>query len=468
MLRNHAKGLHRLLLYADFAFSAVVFLALVAQPAMRPAGLLDEAASVRLLILGLVACVAWPLSFEQLQLYVSQRRRSPWEILARLFLAGLIASLMLAATAFTLDAPVAPAFPFLCGLGQLAVLGVLRLVIFTSLRVLRRRGHNCRNLLIIGSGPRAARVWHVVERHPEWGLRVVGFVDDSEGQIAQHVPANLVRKMAETASILQELIVDEVIVACPRSMLAEIDSVVAVCGAAGVPVTLLMDLFEADLLPRQVTRFESLSALSFAPVHHNTFSLQVKRVIDVIGASLALVAAAPAIGIAALAIRCTSPGPLFFRQKRCGLNGRTFDMLKLRTMYVDAEERKQELVHLNEMDGPVFKIKNDPRITPVGCFLRRFSLDELPQFWNVLLGDMSLVGPRPPVPSEVNQYDIADRRRLSMRPGITCLWQVNGRNAIGFADWVKLDLQYIDTWSLSNDLRLLMKTLPAVIRGSGS
>jgi lipopolysaccharide/colanic/teichoic acid biosynthesis glycosyltransferase len=157
-----------------------------------------------------------------------------------------------------------------------------------------------------------------------------------------------------------------------------------------------------------------------------------------------------------------------FRQVRCGLYGRPFEMLKLRTMVQDAEARRAELLELNEMDGPVFKMKYDPRITPVGRLLRRFSIDELPQLWNVLRGDMSLVGPRPPIPSEVNCYATTDRRRLSMRPGITCLWQVSGRNDIGFDQWVKLDLAYIDSWSLGLDLRVLVKTIPAVFKGTGA
>jgi lipopolysaccharide/colanic/teichoic acid biosynthesis glycosyltransferase len=173
------------------------------------------------------------------------------------------------------------------------------------------------------------------------------------------------------------------------------------------------------------------------------------------------------MAIAALAVRATSPGPVLFRQVRCGLYGRRFAMLKFRTMHADAEQRKADLLELNEMDGPVFKLRDDPRVTPVGRVLRRWSLDELPQLWNVLWGDMSIVGPRPPVPEEVAQYAVFERRRLSMRPGLTCLWQVMGRNSIGFADWVKLDLRYIDRWSLASDLRILLQTIPAVLRGTG-
>jgi lipopolysaccharide/colanic/teichoic acid biosynthesis glycosyltransferase len=180
------------------------------------------------------------------------------------------------------------------------------------------------------------------------------------------------------------------------------------------------------------------------------------------------VLAAPVILATAIAIRLDSPGPVFFGQIRCGLNGRRFRCWKLRTMCVDAEQKRKELAHLNEMDGPVFKINHDPRVTRVGYVLRRFSLDELPQLWNVFTGDMSIVGPRPPVPHEVAQYVDSERRRISMRPGLTCLWQVNGRNNINFEEWVKLDLEYIDSWSLSSDFKIMLKTIPAVFRGTGA
>ena len=225
----------------------------------------------------------------------------------------------------------------------------------------------------------------------------------------------------------------------------------------------------ADYLPPpQVCRFGGAPALSFAPVHHSRLELAGKRLIDVVGASAALVALAPVMAVAAALIRATSPGPVIFRQRRCGLHGRQFSMYKLRTMVVDAEARKQELADLNECDGPVFKMRQDPRVTPVGRFLRRWSLDELPQFWNVLLGDMSLVGPRPPVPAEVALYRTSERRRLSMRPGITCLWQVNGRSEVGFADWVKLDVEYIENWSFALDFQILLKTIPAVLGRTGA
>jgi lipopolysaccharide/colanic/teichoic acid biosynthesis glycosyltransferase len=170
----------------------------------------------------------------------------------------------------------------------------------------------------------------------------------------------------------------------------------------------------------------------------------------------------------ALAIKLGSPGPIYFSQRRVGLNGRIFTMRKFRSMYQDAEHRLRELQGLNEVDGPVFKIKRDPRITPFGRWLRKFSLDELPQLWHVFAGDMSLVGPRPPLPHEVEQYERWQRRRLSMKPGLTCLWQVSGRNQIGFEEWMRLDLAYIDNWSLGLDFKILIRTVPAVVLARGA
>jgi len=334
--------------------------------------------------------------------------------------------------------------------------------------VLRRRECNTRNLLIIGTGPRAASVYEDIQRHPERGLRVIGFADDTDVPFDPSIPQGMVHKFIDTPDLLRENAIDEVIIACPRSLLVSIAPVVVYCTAAGIPVTMPTDLFGDYLPPPRVSRFGSTVTLSFAPVHHSRRMLLVKRGIDMVGAVIGLMLAAPLLVVAAVAIKLSSPGPVLFRQSRAGLRGRSFDMLKLRTMYRDAEERRWELLHLNEMDGPVFKIREDPRITLVGRLLRHYSVDELPQLWNVLTGDMSLVGPRPPIPAEVAHYTTAECRRLSMRPGLTCLWQISGRNSVGFAEWVKLDLEYIDGWSLVADFKILAKTVSVVLRGTGA
>jgi exopolysaccharide biosynthesis polyprenyl glycosylphosphotransferase len=208
-----------------------------------------------------------------------------------------------------------------------------------------------------------------------------------------------------------------------------------------------------------------LHFVTHAPHHHQ---MALKRLFDITASALALGVLSPLLlGVAAV-IKLTSRGPIFFKQKRVGLNGKHFHMLKFRSMVVNAEELKAKLAALNEQTGPVFKMKNDPRITRVGRFIRKYSIDELPQLINVLRGEMSVVGPRPPIPSEVEKYATWQRRRLSVRPGLTCIWQVSGRNQISFEDWMYLDMRYIDHWSLGTDLGLILKTVPVVLTGSGA
>jgi len=468
MLREHARGLNSLLLATDVLIGALVFAVLVSMPGMTLGAAGGGHPFVPLLLLGALASLIWPALFRQLGLYDSQRRLDLDQMILRLLAAGGIAVLTLSGVAFATDAPVARGFPIWCSGVQFAALGSIRLATYSVLRWLRRHGRNTRNVLIVGSGPRAGYVQDVLDRNPRWGLRIVGFIDDGVPDGGACVPESEVSKLPDMPDILRNEVVDEVIVACPRSMLASIVTVVDTCAAAGVPITLLSDLFGDYLPPPRVVRFGSLPALNFAPVHHNRAMLLVKRAIDLVGGACCLALAAPVLALAAIAIVLTSPGPVLFRQERCGLNGRRFMMMKLRTMYQDTDRQKNDLAHLNEMEGPVFKIRNDPRITPVGRLLRRFSIDELPQLWDVLIGQMSLVGPRPSLPHEVAEYQTFERRRLSMRPGLTCIWQVSGRNEIGFEDWVRLDLEYIDTWSLANDLRILVRTVPAVLRGTGA
>ena len=195
---------------------------------------------------------------------------------------------------------------------------------------------------------------------------------------------------------------------------------------------------------------------------------RLKRIFDIVVALLALILFSPIMLLAALLIRLTSPGPIIFRQVRVGKGGRYFWCYKFRSMCVDAEQKKQQLLHLNEAKGPVFKMKRDPRVTPVGAILRKLSIDELPQLINVLKGDMSIVGPRPPIPSEVEQYNEQARQRLAVLPGLTCLWQVSGRSNISFDRWVELDLAYIENMSFLTDLKILLQTIPAVLTGSGA
>jgi exopolysaccharide biosynthesis polyprenyl glycosylphosphotransferase len=324
-----------------------------------------------------------------------------------------------------------------------------------------------RFLLVVGSGPRAAALKRSIDANPGWGLQIAGYLDETDDPISDEISPSALHKLIDIREVLRETVVDEVVVAAPRSLLPQLPPVLAACAEAGTPVALLSDLFGDCAAPAEISSVGSLSTLRFSTGQHHP-ALFLKRALDFVAGSVLLVLSAPFVAAAALAIAATSRGPVFFRQTRCGLHGRRFDMLKLRTMAADAEAQLESLAHLNEMSGPVFKIRNDPRVTPVGAWLRRFSIDELPQLWNVVRGEMSLVGPRPPIPREVAQYSTAHQRRLAMRPGLTGAWQVGGRNRVNdFAEWVKLDLEYVDNWSLSRDLKILAKTLPTVMGGTG-
>ncbi|MCP4035875.1 MAG: sugar transferase [bacterium] len=468
LLRDDSSHFDPLYQLADFVVCAGVLLATLALPGILDKELMSGSASFRLIAFGLGSVLIWPITFQLLHLYAFQRRTGLWEIQRQLLALGASIAIAQCAMALVFAPPVGAGLPIVCALLQLAALSLLRVLVFRCSRWIRASDRYDRNVVIVGSGPRAAYVKEVIENNPVWGFHIIGFVDNDSPPGGASVPAEQIFKISDMNGLIVDQVIDEVIVACPRSMLANIIEAVDSCSAAGVPITLLSDLFGDFLPPPQTTRFGALPALSFAPVHHNGIKLAIKRGFDIVGASASLLVAGPAIAVSAVLIKLTSPGPIFFRQVRCGLNGRHFVMYKLRTMAVDAESRRFELNELNEMDGPVFKIAKDPRITRIGGFLRRYSIDELPQFWNVLVGDMSIVGPRPPVPVEVAEYQTFERRRLSMRPGITCLWQVSGRNAIGFDGWVRLDLEYIDTWSLSNDVSILLRTLPAVMSGDGA
>jgi exopolysaccharide biosynthesis polyprenyl glycosylphosphotransferase len=355
---------------------------------------------------------------------------------------------------------------------SLLVLLPSRLTLRFLLRQLRLRGHNLRHVVIVGTNERSQRYAAELRRRPELGYIIGGFVGEPGDQPPEARADRVVCSFERFPEYLRANVVDEVVVLAPvKSFYEEISRVVAACEEQGIVARVLSDLFETSL---GHLRVEEVPGISFPLVTVYTgrmrgWPMVVKRLIDILGALLLLVVASPVMGMAALAVRLGSGPGVLFAQERLGLSKRRFRMYKFRTMVPDAEARQKDLESLNEVSGPVFKIQNDPRITPVGRFLRRTSIDELPQLFNVLKGDMSLVGPRPlPVRDYERFNDDAHRRRFSVRPGITCLWQVYGRNDIPFERWMQLDMEYIDRWSLSLDILILAKTLPAVFRATGS
>jgi exopolysaccharide biosynthesis polyprenyl glycosylphosphotransferase len=325
-----------------------------------------------------------------------------------------------------------------------------------------------RNVIIVGAGAEALEARARILAHPEFALRVLGHVAVPGEAPAEEIASQVLGSMDDLKRLVEDLIVDDVLFAVPFSALLSAEPHVAWCEEVGVTVHLKVDFIRTLFSRTYPSELDGMPMLTMSTTPQDAVALLLKRTVDFVVSSVMLVGLSPLLALCALAVKTTSPGSVYFRQQRVGLNGRIFTLLKFRSMYRDAEERRKELERLNEASGPVFKMRRDPRITPVGRLLRRFSLDELPQLWNVFRGDMSLVGPRPPLPDEVRRYERWQRRRLSMKPGLTCLWQVAGRSNIGFDEWMKLDLAYIDNWSLKLDFVILLRTVPAVVLARGA
>jgi exopolysaccharide biosynthesis polyprenyl glycosylphosphotransferase len=308
----------------------------------------------------------------------------------------------------------------------------------------------------------------LVEAAAGYGLRLSGFLDAAPSveaiELRREYP---VRPLGELPELLRRHVIDEVLFAVPSEQLAELEETFLLCDEEGVRTRVAVDFFPHVRSEVYLDRLGAAPLLTFSGAPHDEVRLLLKRTIDIVLAAVSLAAVAPVMAVVAALVKITSPGPVLFRQVRCGLNGRRFTLYKFRSMVADAEARKADLAALNEREL-VFKIKNDPRLTWVGKWLRKFSIDEWPQLWNVLKGDMSLVGPRPAIPEEVEQYKRWQRRRLRMRPGLTCLWVVEGRDSVDFERWMELDMEYIDNWSLALDWKIMLRTIPQVVIGKGA
>lgn len=332
----------------------------------------------------------------------------------------------------------------------------------------RKRGKNRRKLLIVGWNSRTRQLLEMIERSPNWGLDVVGILTANDGpRDTGNYPA--LGGLNRLADVLHERLVQEVIITLSTKDFAGLRAMLDTCEREGVQTRIISDFFGS--IAKHI-QGEVVGGLPIITIRHTSdYELQLfcKRAMDILGSAILLSLLAPLFLALALAIKLTSRGPVFYAQDRVGLGGKAFRFYKFRSMTEDAERRKAMLLDHNEMDGAVFKMKNDPRVTGIGRLLRRFSMDELPQLWHVLKGEMSLVGPRPPMAEELPNFESWQRRKLSMKPGLTCIWQVEGRNRISdFDEWVRMDLTYIDNWSLWLDLKLLLRTIPVIITGKGA
>ncbi|MGL5019293.1 MAG: sugar transferase [Luteolibacter sp.] len=357
-----------------------------------------------------------------------------------------------------------------------AVVTTIGLMIRVGLKVIlmsaRKSGYNYRYLLMVGTNDRSEELARKIATRPELGYKLVGFVSESEeSKLAweQKGKGPVAGMIDDIRGILERERVDEMLVCLSlEAKFSTVTKIIANARDLGIVLRIVPEASEGSVLRKvHLEEFENELVLTFFR-EQLLLQLLAKRIVDVGVSATTLLVLSPLLVIAALLIKLTSPGPVFFAQDRVGMNQRRFRLYKFRSMVVNADQLKKELAHLNELDGPAFKMGNDPRITRIGRFIRKTSIDELPQLYNVLKGEMSLVGPRPPLPDEVSQYEWLFRRRLSVKPGITCVWQVSGRSGTTFDEWMKMDKQYVENWSLLLDFKILLKTIPAVLLCRGA
>ncbi len=358
---------------------------------------------------------------------------------------------------------------FYAGALIIVLLSLSRLIKNIVVQRMRQRGIGVARAIIVGAGEMGRTVMRTMVAHPELGYEIVGFVDDDPAKGTKDIGRfKGLGSLDNLAPLVQNEAIDEVIITLPWQYHRKIMAIMAQCERENVRARIVPDLFQMTLSRMSITEMAGIPLIGVKQVTISGVNRFVKRAIDFTFSLSFLILAAPLMGLIALAIKLDSPGPVLFRQERVGKGGRHFTLYKFRSMTVDAEAQRELLRDLNEADGPLFKIKDDPRRTRVGRWLRRFSLDELPQLYNVLRGDMSLIGPRPPLPEEVAQYQPWHMRRLEVAPGITGLWQVSGRSEIPFDEMVLLDIYYAEQWTPALDIRIFLRTIPKVIFGDGA
>ena len=406
----------------------------------------------------LLVILAGPLVLEAQGFYdrptLSPRRAGVWP----LFKGCLVATVALIMVLFFFRLELARAVAMLFGMISFLLILVKEELMRLGLRSQFARSQLQRKFILVGTAAETARMRQDLKAAPDDGMVVIAELD---------LNTHSVEKLTD---LLHEHSVNGVILNARHNYFKQVESAIRTCELEGIEVWLVADFFKTQISHTSFDDFHGRPVLVFRATPDASWQSVLKQMIDFVVALVAVIGLAVPFSIIALLIKRGSPGPILFRQQRCGLNGQPFTIFKFRTMASDAEQRKHELAAMNEMSGPVFKMKNDPRVTRIGKFLRKYSADELPQFFNVLRGEMSLVGPRPLPVDEVKRFDdLAHRRRLSVKPGLTCLWQISGRNNVtDFKDWVRLDLEYIDNWSLWLDVKIICRTIPIVLIGTGA
>lgn len=479
MIREQAKLIKQAHKVLDIGLTAGAFIAAYfIKRFLLPAPFSGLTIAPNYYVVLLMIIIVWYLTFEAFNVYASYRRRTFADIFWDMFKAVATGTGVLFVAMYIFK--ITDVSRILLGIFFLLNIGLLAAskgIVYRVLKRYRKKGFNFRNVVIIGSRERAKDVIDSIGDHLGAGFRILGCLEIDPNKVGTSVKRGIrvIDTVDSIKKILSEQVVDEVIFAMPLKKIPSADQHIALAEEMGVSVRIIPDwqihylMYQPGKAGINFEDFLGIPSMTLTTTPPAHAALLLKSVFDMTVTGIAFLLFLPLIFVIGCAIKIVSPGPVFFKQERCCLNGRRFMVYKFRTMVSDAEKRFDEVKALNEADGPVFKIKKDPRIIPyIGTVLRKTSLDELPQIINVLRGEMSLVGPRPPIPSEVDEYEAWQRRRLSMKPGLTCIWQcAPKRNEIGFKEWMKMDLSYIDNWSLWLDFKILFQTVKVVLFGEG-
>ena len=417
-------------------------------------------------LLLIISMLCWTAIGYWFNIYEKLDSAHPRVVLRDTFRQCALGAISLVLAEYMLRLDLSRSFVALFAIYAWVLLCLFRINFARAIGTVRREFGTAHFVMVVGSGASARHLGQALEQSADYGVRLMGFLDDEPGQV-ELSQAYQQYPLSQLPELLRQQVIDEIIFAVESGRLAGMEEVFLLCDEEGVRTRVVVDFFPHVNSQVYLDRLGTTPLLTFSAAPHDEIRLLLKRVTDILLAGAALVLLLPFMLLIALLILLTSPGPAIFRQERCGLNGRRFVFYKFRSMCDNAEELKASVAHLNQR-STAFKIPNDPRLTRIGWFLRKFSIDEWPQLWNVLKGDMSLVGPRPAVPEEVERYQRWQRRRLRMRPGLTCLWAVAGRDALDFETWMKMDMQYIDTWSLALDWKIILRTIPRVLTGRGA
>lgn len=414
--------------------------------------------------------VVWVIIFNKLRAYSYQRFTSISREFSIVFKTTLIGIFIFFAAIYLFRFQyVSRTYIFIFAYTNFICLAFEKMILFRIVKIIRKKGKNRKKILIVGTGKKAIEFVQKVKKNIEWGLDIIGFLSNKDSEKGKTLfGKKILGRFSDIDEVLHGRIIDEVIISVLDEDFMDAKKVMEACEVEGTQVRINSGYF--GNLAKKVTfdYIYNLPIVSICTTSDDEWAIYLKRLMDIFISAYLLILLSPLFILIAVLIKITSKGSIFYKWNVVGLNKKPFKSWKFRTMIQNAEELKELLENKNEMKGPVFKILKDPRITKIGKFLRKFSLDELPQLWSVLKGDMSLVGPRPAGPHELRRYKNWHRRKLCIKPGITCLWQVNGRNKIiDFDEWVKLDLEYIENWSVWFDMKILLKTIPAVLKGSG-